>query len=895
MRLLTSAGGDWENVLTESQKIIDEIQGEVPFSENETQGELVTMIPMIAEGLAKSAVQKLDTKYIDMSRAALKLLNNVRTSMLPSQKMLEIEAALALAEQKIGRERKLAESLTEMTRLLDARQTYEAYAERRKLLKLYPDAATDERLVEVVLKLSEANKGVVAFEKDSRAAETSERASPITGSVNFAATTTPGTASGISGEVIGVLAQGAAYGVDASTGRALWRRYVGYDSIHAPQSVAPTTPGADLIVSEIDSSRQRYEVSRVDAKTGDLRWRIDIGEPFSTQPTVVGERLLVATRGSAGKGGKLVTIDLTSGEYRGGSRFPLALTVAPAVGPGERVYYQVADHSDLYVVSPRDGTCLECVYLGHERDAIRVAPLVSSRYVFIFENREAGGSQMRVFLSGEGGAQLKQIHVETFAGQIQSAPQVSKRNLFVATDRNALYAFEINPPGSDGKPLNALPNKPPEEREAITHFPLIQEAKVWVAGLGITRYDIESAKGRLSPQWLKDDNDYFLQPPRILGDIVIHTRQKDGQPGVAVSAIKIDDGARIWETQLGAAGWGDFSVDTASGKVTLVNSVGALFETNVERVVGARVEPAVALANPRAKALPTASGPVDLGSGRLSFAVGDGQPRLLMVEPPGGAQRLRWLTSPAPLSAAPVLFTSGILAPSQVGQVFVLDGTTGASLVEPFQPTVAGAQKFIWGKPAILDNGDVLLADGRGMLYLLGVVDQPKPHLAARKEVQLLQPLVTPLAAIDNVAYAVDQTGLLRAISLPDLGTEAEMPPLGGACSWGPARVGDAVYLTTSRGGADHVLWRLDAKRQVTWQKPLSRGALAGAPLLEGDTLSLSFKSGWIQRLSAATGDLVEGSEIDVGQPLGSAAVRIGKKLLLAGIDGTLYAVEPQP
>ena len=153
------------------------------------------------------------------------------------------------------------------------------------------------------------------------------------------------------GQVALAAVDGAVYGLDAATGKVLWRRFVGFDA--NPQAAGLSADAA------CRRARQRRPAGRygrttnccgVEGATGRLRWRHAVGEPFDAYPVVADDRILVATRS-----GKLITIAAESGDSAGYVQLPQGLRVAPVVDPRRSMAYQVADHTNLFVLSLADG------------------------------------------------------------------------------------------------------------------------------------------------------------------------------------------------------------------------------------------------------------------------------------------------------------------------------------------------------------------------------------------------------------------------------------------------------------------------------------------------------------------------------------------------------------
>ncbi|MBW8886103.1 MAG: PQQ-binding-like beta-propeller repeat protein, partial [Planctomycetia bacterium] len=86
-----------------------------------------------------------------------------------------------------------------------------------------------------------------------------------------------------------VLIEGAVYGIDAQTGRIIWRRFVGYETTNQPLTV---NSGGSSDVAVIEG--RRHELLRLKGATGELVWRQKLsGEALG--PVLAGNRILVTT------------------------------------------------------------------------------------------------------------------------------------------------------------------------------------------------------------------------------------------------------------------------------------------------------------------------------------------------------------------------------------------------------------------------------------------------------------------------------------------------------------------------------------------------------------------------------------------------------------------------
>ncbi|OHB66749.1 MAG: hypothetical protein A2V70_09985 [Planctomycetes bacterium RBG_13_63_9] len=330
-------------------------------------------------------------------------------------------------------------------------------------------------------------------------------------------------------------------------------------------------------------------------------------------------------------------------------------------------------------------------------------------------------------------------------------------------------------------------------------------------------------------------------------------------------------------------------LDGTEGPVTAVTQVGDVFQVDTtaskERTV--LDEPAAALDQSQRRPISDA---LRLDGGLLAMSTGEGCDEIEVVDLSAQEGRFRRVALPDALGCPPVAFAGGLLAPTQVGQVLLLDPRSGGKLVEPFQPPLHSGEQLAWSAPAVAKGSEVVLADGRTKLYRLGVVERPQPHLAALDQATLSQPIVSPVAAIDEVVCAVDAGGVLRVFALPKLTpVEGAEQALNGRCDFGPRRVGQHVLLSSDDGR----LLCLDSKGKTLWQADLPYGPLAGTPVADGAQFLLASVDGVVWRVDAATGR--ELGKIETGRPLGTGPLLVRGRLLLGGRDGAIYFIEPPP
>ncbi|MBN2473032.1 MAG: PQQ-binding-like beta-propeller repeat protein [Pirellulales bacterium] len=870
---------DWPAALLIAKKVISEIAPEPQF--NTAHGDLAVILLAIAEGLSAQAKENPEPGVVEQTEETLALMEKyVPRSLQRGDRIAEIRALLGLAEREIDCERELQERTAAMREAVGQGDLRHAYEIRKALLKRYPRLVDNEQLEQAVLEVSQAQQAAVNLISQKQLPETTDELLPT---VTLGQSNPTAEVPGAEGQVAFAAAAGAVYGIEATTGKVLWRRFVGFDGngrcpSFPPTPISPET-GADALL--VNSTSR--ELQRVDATTGDLRWRISIGEDFEAHPVIAGNRILVATRS-----GRIVTIDAASGGSSAYIQVPQSLQVAPAVDLTRSLLFQLADHSNLFVLGLDDGQCKSVVHLGHELGSITSPPVVVSRFLLVTVNDRSKDSQLLVFTIDEtaDGPALQPVQQLRLNGHVDTPPKLAGRQVLIVTDLGAVYVLEVGGPEAK-QPLREAVEPTPASGQRLIRYPLIQGNRAWVADVELTRYDIQANVSRLSPQGISDENSVFLQPPVAAGEAIVHVRRKVGMPGVIVSAVEKHEPNVYWETYLAVPLVAGPEVDPGDGAITAVTSRGAQFRMDAaklrERTVASVPMVAVEAAQLHGPIVSLAR----LGNGLLVLCGGNGSQEIAVCDPRQQPMRFQWRPLPDPLACSPVAFADGLLAPSKTG-VFFLDPLTG-NKTEPFPPQLEPGGQLAWQTPTLFGENQAILADGQNRLYRLGVNDKPRPHLAAIDQMTMPQPIVSPVAVLGEVAYAVDAGKTLQVLKLPKLTRlEDRQRLLGGPCVWGPRRVGESVMLST-----DDQLLCLDAMGHLVWQVELPYGPLAGAPLAAGDHYVMAAAGGVIWRVEAVTGR--ELSQVDSGRPLATGPVLLGSRLLLGGHDGSLYLVEPPP
>jgi hypothetical protein len=268
----------------------------------------------------------------------------------------------------------------------------------------------------------------------------------------------------------------------------------------------------------------------------------------------------------------------------------------------------------------------------------------------------------------------------------------------------------------------------------------------------------------------------------------------------------------------------------------------------------------------------------------VAMSGGAGAKEIILYDPQERANRFRWLVAPGTMACAPVAFHGGVLASYLDGRVALLDPQGSGNLAPPFLPELRGLTPWNWRLPAVLGPNEVVLCDGDKRIYNLHVEQRAEPSLVAAAATKAERPIVSGMAGVGRVVYAVDATDTVVAFELPKLAPGAKHR-LTGHCTWGPYRVGRHVLLATDKG-----LYAFDDQQHLAWQAATAYGPPVGLPLAAGEHYLLASKGGVIFRIAAADGK--EAGKADTGCPLSTGPVLVGDRLFVGGSDGSVNAVK---
>ncbi|QDV88422.1 PQQ-binding-like beta-propeller repeat protein [Planctomycetes bacterium TBK1r] len=850
---------------------------------NEERGNLAALLVKIAENIVNEANEKSETtakrELLNKLEEQIELTNNpqymtgaMRTTL--SGRLKEIDEARGRVEREINRNEQLDAAVDQMTALLAEKKTKEAYDVRYELLRSFPELGDNERLATLIAKASEIQQQLVettAALPQRIEAETQTDLNPIVLNARSGDRVPD-----LRDEVIFIRTKGSVLAFNGEDGTLLWRRYVGNSLAHSPIRLDGGT--AVLLTGSSDLS-----VERCDGRSGEVDWRVKIGEAFN-QPVVSDNDIFIST-----KSGRLIELDATTGDAKWAQQIPQSLEVGPGVDDRAAIAYIPGDHSNLYVLDSNNGDSIQSYYVGHKAGTIAVPPTPLLEHLFVIENKGPEYCLVHILGVDENGANVTKVQDPVrMSGNVVVPPIVAQqRRLVVLTDLGEISVFDIEVTSETDKVSVVAKQLASYGTPTLTQM-AVGRSQMWTTGSRIGRYELQVNRARVVPDWFKHEGDMFVGQPLAIGDALVHARQLRGTSGIRVSAVDPKTGEELWRNDIGAP---VAMLRRADAGVHALTTQAALFELDRSAIAtGATRAPIENRGG--VGVIMRFEDPLKIDDNRavlLNKAGGEGGQQVAVYDPTRTTEKLR-LVSLNVLSGKPsgrgLVAGGGLFLTLDNGRAVVMDYQTGSQLGNPFQPIANPVEKISWSNAVRLpdDPGQVVVADSRAGLYRLRVGPRTTP-LAETK---------LPAATLGTIA-GVDTT-LLAAISGPaadliigrDLVTLKEkfQTQMDGRVIWGPATAGDQAVVLTD----DQVLRGITTDGQTTFAVPVPRGLPVGDAVIHEGNIILVSDSGWIVVIDPASNDPVGLTEI--GEPFSATPLVLQDRLLVPGEEGVVYVVK---
>ncbi|WP_372721393.1 PQQ-binding-like beta-propeller repeat protein [Novipirellula sp.] len=790
-------------------------------------------------------------------------------------KLQEISEMRQRVRREINRNVRLDESVLAMDAFLKDKKTKEAYDVRTQLLREFPELYENERLMSLIVTASDIQKTLVKPASDvpkladAKEQNANDRSIVLTAMEGRKAVD-------LIGEILYLRAGGSMLAFAGDTGGLLWRKFVGYGQDHLPVRL---DDGSGVLLSE----SAKLEVQRCDGKDGILRWRSVIDEFFS-EPVTVADEVYVST-----ESGRLASLDVDSGEANWVAQIPQPLEVGPGIDKRAKVAYVPGNHSNLYVLNSRDGSCYETFYIGHAEGTVAVPPVALLGHVFVLENAGTDYTRVHILKVNEQGQALKVAQPSIrLDGNVKVKPIIQDRKLIVLTDLGQVSVLEVEPTAKREQVSEVARQVASYDVPTSTQM-AVGRSQMWITGTRIGRYELQINTGRVVQDWFKHEADRFIGQPFTSENTLVHARILRGTSAIRVTAADAKTGDEIWRTDVGVpiamivpiAGGGGFHAVTTQG---------ALFELDRDALAsGSTANP---VENPGGSGIAMRfENPIKIDETRRLMLNQATSEDVIVYDPTRRQEKLRklQLALSGKASGGALFAGGGLFVPTASGRAVLMNWQTGQMLGSPFQPASAPEGSVTWSNPVAMpdDPDQVVIADSRKQLYRLRVGEQIRE--LAKKALEA--PFLGSTAAVGSnlmASVAGPAADFVVGHDLTSLDEKFKVL-LNGRINWGPVIAGDSSEYGLLRTD-DSVLRAFDADGKQKFELPVPEGEIVGATVLSGNVLLVAGKDGWMVTVDSVSGEFL--GQSDLGQPIFASPLSVGKNLLVPGAEGVVYITD---
>lgn len=840
---------------------------------------LATLLVDVADHIAEVAMKEPETQK---KKDLLKLLgeqsgfiedsryvtSSNRTTL--SNRLVAVEEARKRVERDISRNERLDAAIKDMDASLASKETKAAYDTRSQLLRDFPELEKSPRVIEKIEAASDIQQMLVASSSKVPKVETSAPAAESLRSIVLS-TTQGRDIPSLRGEGLYLRAGGSVLAFSADTGKLRWRSFVGYGQDHAPVRL---DGGVGVLLSE----SKALEIQRRKGEDGSIRWRSQIGEPFA-EPVADRDSVYVSALGGA-----FISLDIDSGEPNWSVKIPQPLEVGAGVESRSKTAFLPGNHSNIYVINTRDGTCKDSYYLSHREGTVAVPPVPLLGHLFVIENAGVDYSLVHILkIDGEGKLTKAQDPVR-MTGNVKVSPTIiQQRRLIVLTDRGQVSVYDVEPTAETDQVTVAARQLSSYDEPTSTQM-AVGKSQMWITGTKIGRYELQVNTGRVVPDWFKHEGDLFIGRPFATEDALIHARVLRGTSGVRVNAVDPKTGKEIWRNDVGVP---LAMIKRSSTGFHCVTSQGALFELTREDMQRGWTDGSSE--NPGGDGVAMRfENPVVVNDNVRVFPNQEERDQIAVYDASRKREKLRLVTLGLPAgrpSGGAVATGGGILMPLDSGRAALMRYQTGEPIASPFQPPSDPAGVVGWTNPIVLPNDpdQVVVADNRKSIYRIRTGDLLKQLAIGKLESNFLG----GIAGVGDTAIGATAGPSADFVVGYDMGglKEKFKTLLEGRVSWGPATVGDVCVLLTD----DSKLRGFDESGKQVFDVAIPKGMPVGKPTPAGNGFALAGKSGWVVVVDPSSGTLT--GKTDIAQPISATPLVVGKQMLVPGTEGVVYFV----
>ena len=856
----------------------------LPDFHAEADAELTAILPPLAENLARAALQKADPALVEKGQEALALCRRfIPQDKRPVAKLDEIATMLELARRRISQTEELTRTIGRLEELLAKGELDQTYEVRRRFLEDYPQARNSTELIRVMRRVAEAEKARVKLAEPSPVPNPPKQP-PVEQTAVFAFLK-KGEAPLPEDRIVTFSDQSSAFALQARTGKLLWQRRIGESVVSIGPSQTPCILEIDNRPAIVLPDRIHTCVACLELSTGNPLREIGLPEPPAQCALTDANRATVL-----GDSGRIYLVDLQEGKILRELTLPQKPAFLPVLADNPVRWYLVGEHSNLFVVDPDAGKCVDVWYLGHEPGQLCVPPVIAGEYLVLPMQKDGQTAQLRVLaLSQQNGkpedtqASDAPIQEIPLPGKLLTPLQVQESRLSLITHDGRVQVYQLRA-GDRQQPLVLLaegksPGGLQQSDEWVAPWVVLTGDSLFTADTSLAEFELQASAARLIPRWVACENTLAVAPPVIVDSTVFYAYRRPGRAGIFVTAVNAADGRSYWEVHLGDPGVTLTPLPSRPSQIAVITWSGHVAEWNLS---GEGQSPKAV------EALATTEMPL-VPSPEVEPLTCSPFPGLWLITYPGTPDLLKIDARSDPPKQEPVRFTKAVAGPLvPLANGFTVGLEDGSLVWLPIDqenpqpvaylgPTVPGKTTRYSGAVA-LENQTLVAADNRGHLIRLRLEGNPPDHFRLEREQSHRLPFVSPLARLDKLIVSSDAENNLVFFDVETLQPTATIP-LSGECLWGPVTGDDLVYFMRADGT---FFWLSDATSmgQVAMQNRIP----AGIPIRRGQSLLVVTSAGDLITIDLNSKKIINTLRLEA--PLSTGGTLLGNELWLGTLEG---------
>ncbi|MEY4185289.1 MAG: hypothetical protein RIT02_323 [Planctomycetota bacterium] len=804
-----------------------------------------------------------------VSREALDLLQRYSPDGVPASRLQRLTERQRVAEGAIARKLTFQATSEKISSLLQAGDTAGAIRTREELIQRFPTLAEDKDVLKMLTDILNREKELVVRTDLARDAIPADPALEQLPALTPALRTQAASDLTSQNRFVVTCGRDSCWSVDADTGDPRWRRVIGTGAPFAPLPVDGSRRGVLVYSTQFEQLQMLAE------DTGEVLWRQSIEARPSAPPVIAGGTVFITTDNN-----ELWQVAADSGRALAKLKFPQAITGPPAFSGDGQVLIIPGNQIMVYTISLNPFGCLAASRIPHGPGSVRVPIASAGNYFLMCDNQTTAKARIQT-LRLEPSGQVTVIAENPVDGQVQDPMLLRGYELFVPSTPQRVTAFRVSDePGQP--PLSPVGANQLEDGLQTRMFLMAGPGgQVWLGGRDLRKFRTLANAVELESGLTAEG--VHTQPIRLLEDSAFLTTRTSVSDSTFFTRADREQMQGIWRTAIGSRIVA--TAPSAGGESLLaITDYGESY-----RVPFAELKRQSFLL----ESVSRFRLPDKLASTINGFVLNDGRPAawsglpepLMWTFTTTGQLEQRW-TLPGVPEVPPVAINAG--AVYAVPGKLHLTGLSEGRTAEDYLSAQTQDRQQPWKALVAISGTQVLAVTAGNEFVRVEYRDTPRPQLAELSVVKFPHTIEVAPSAANGYLFAATTDGRLLMMQASSLEILAEAQ-LGGVPSASPKVAGQVVIVEVAGQAAK--VFRIQGGLAPASELQLAGFGIAGNPLAVDDGVLVARTDGMLTKLDTA--GVPTGASMSVGQAVQSGLVRFGNQIVITGMDGSFYAIDP--